>query len=112
MLGVREWATHGWAVTLVGLTSGESNCQPAEPIGEGSLEVIRVHRRTYQKQKFASRLVWTILANVMLLGAAFSAMRLPNGRLMMNVHLDRWQHAAAPLPNKAMLSNSYTEGPQ
>jgi hypothetical protein len=75
MLGAREWATNGWAVTLVGLTSGKSNCQPAEPIGEGSLEVIRVHRRTYQKQKFASRLVWTILANVMLLGAAFSAMR-------------------------------------
>src|SRR5215472_5651382 len=71
----REWATNGWAVTLFGLTSGESNCQPAKPIGEGSLEVIRVHRRTYQKQKFASRLVWTILANVMLLGAAFSAMR-------------------------------------
>jgi len=71
----REWATNGWAVTLFGLTSGESNCQPAEPIGEGSLEVIRVHRRTYQKQKFASRLVWTILANVMLLGAALSAMR-------------------------------------
>src|SRR5438128_1022774 len=75
MLDAREWATNGWAVTLVGLTSGESNCQPAEPIGEGSLEVIRVHRRTYQKQKLASRLVWTILANVMLLGAAFSAMR-------------------------------------
>jgi hypothetical protein len=75
MLDAREWATNGWAVTLLGLTSGESNCQPAEPIGEGSLEVIRVHRRTYQKQKFASRLVWTILANVMLLGAAFSAMR-------------------------------------
>jgi hypothetical protein len=75
MLGAREWATNGWGVTLVGLTSGESNRQPAKPMGEGSLEVIRVHRRTYQKQKFASRLVWTILANVMLLGAAFSAMR-------------------------------------
>jgi hypothetical protein len=75
MLGAREWATNGWGVTLVGLTSGESHRQPAEPIGEGSLEVIRVHRRTYQKQKFASRLVWTIVANVVLLGAAFSAMR-------------------------------------
>jgi hypothetical protein len=93
MLDAREWATNGWAVTLVGLTSGESNCQPAEPIGEGSLEVIRVHRRTYQKQKFASRLVWTILANVMLLGAAFSAMRLPDGRLMMNVHRNLRQMA-------------------
>src|SRR5215470_1982927 len=75
MLDAREWATNGWAVTLVGLTSGESNCQPAKPIGEGSLEVIRVHRRTYQKQKFASRLVWTVLSNLLLLGAAFGAMR-------------------------------------
>jgi hypothetical protein len=75
MLDAREWATNGWAVTLVGLSSGESNYQPAEVIGEGSLEVIRVHRATYQKHKLASRLVWTILANVMLLGAAFSAMR-------------------------------------
>jgi hypothetical protein len=75
MLGAREWASEGWAVTLVGLTSGQSSRRAAEPIGDGSLEVIRVHRRTYQKQKFAARLTWTILTNVMLLGAAFKAMR-------------------------------------
>ncbi len=75
MLGAREWATDGWAVTLVGLTSGKSSRQPAEPTGQGSLEVIQVHRRTYQKQKFVSRLAWTVLSNLMLLGAAFSAMR-------------------------------------
>src|SRR5262245_37187202 len=75
VLGAREWASDGWSVTLVGLTSGQSSCQDAESVGEGSLEVIRVHRRTYQKQKFAARLVWTIVSNMMLLGAAFSAMR-------------------------------------
>jgi hypothetical protein len=74
-LGAREWASEGWTVTLVGLTSGRSSRQAAEPVGDGSFEVVRVHRRTYQKQKFAARLVWTILSNIVLLGAAFSAMR-------------------------------------
>jgi hypothetical protein len=75
VLDARERACDGWAVTLVGLTSGPSNQQAAEPVGTGSLELIRVHRRSYQKQKFASRLIWTILSNLMLLGAAFRAMR-------------------------------------
>ena len=45
MMGARDWATEGWAVTLVGLTSGPSSQPPAEPIGQGLLKVIRVHRR-------------------------------------------------------------------
>jgi len=75
VLGAREWASQGWAVTLVGLTSGQSSQQAAEPVGEGSFEVVRVHRPTYQKQNFAARLVWTVLSNILLLGAAFGAMR-------------------------------------
>jgi hypothetical protein len=75
VLFAQQWAREGWAVTLVGLTSGVSSRQAAEPIGEGSLEVLRVHRHTYQKQKFVSRLVWTVVSNVSLLGAAFAAMR-------------------------------------
>jgi hypothetical protein len=75
VLGARGWASEGWAVTLVGLASGPSSRQAAETVGEGSLEVIRVHRRTYQKQKFVSRLAWTMVSNVMLLAAAFTAMR-------------------------------------
>jgi hypothetical protein len=71
----REWAREGWDVTLVGLTSGKTSCKASEPIGEGSLEVLRIHRRTYRKQKFASRLVWTVGSNVLLLGAALRAMR-------------------------------------
>jgi len=75
MLDARERAKDGWTVTLVGLTSGPSNCQPVERVGEGALEVIRVHRPTYEKQKLVSRLIWTICANVALLAAAFGAMR-------------------------------------
>src|SRR5262245_25147325 len=75
MLGAREWASEGWSVTLIGLTSGQSSRQVAEPVGEGSFEVIRVHRRSYRKQKFVARLIWTILSNILLLGAAFGAMR-------------------------------------
>jgi hypothetical protein len=74
-LFARQWAHEGWAVTLVGLTSGKTAHQSAEPVGAGSLEVIRVHRRTYHKQKFASRLAWTIASNILLLGAALGSMR-------------------------------------
>ena len=71
----RQWARDGWAVTLVGLTSGESSYQAAEPIGNGSVEVRRIHRRTYQKQKFFSRLLWTVGSNLLLLRTAFPSMR-------------------------------------
>jgi hypothetical protein len=75
MLFARQWANEGWAVTLVGFASGKSSCQATEPTGHGSLEVLRMHRRTYKKQKFASRLVWTVASNILLLAAAFRAMR-------------------------------------
>ena len=74
VLLAREWARDGWDVTLVGLTSGKSSHQAAKPIGDGSLEVLRIHRRTYKKQRFASRLVWTVASNVLLLSGAFRAM--------------------------------------
>jgi hypothetical protein len=74
-LFARQWASEGWAVTLVGLTSGQANRQAAVPVGEGSLEVLRIHRNTYKKQKFVARLAWTVVSNVLLLGAAFTAMR-------------------------------------
>jgi hypothetical protein len=74
VLFAREWAREGWDVKLVGLTSGKTS-KVSEPTEDGSLEVLRIHRRTYKKQKFASRLVWTVVSNVLLLGAAFKAMR-------------------------------------
>src|SRR6266404_8910903 len=75
VLFARQWASEGWAVTLVGLTSGPSNRQAAEVVGDGSLEVLRIHRRTYKKQKFLARLIWTVVSNILLLSAAFRAMR-------------------------------------
>jgi hypothetical protein len=75
VLGARQWASEGWTVTLVGLTSGQSSRQQAQPMGQGSVEIIRVHRRRYQKQKFVARIAWTIGSNVMLLVAALRAMR-------------------------------------
>jgi hypothetical protein len=75
MLFAREWAKDGWQVTLVGLTSGESRREATEPIGEGTLEVIRVRRPPYEKQKLADRLIWTVASNLLLLKAAFDSMR-------------------------------------
>jgi Glycosyl transferase 4-like domain len=71
MLFARQWAAEGWSVTLVGLSSGKSSREARVQIGDGSVEVIRIHRRAYQKQKFMARLVWTVVSNVLLLGAAF-----------------------------------------
>ncbi len=75
MLFAREWARQGWIVTLVGLTTGDSSRTKMETVGGGRLEIVRVHRRTYEKQKRPSRLLWTLLSNVLLLRAAFGAMR-------------------------------------
>ena len=46
-----------------------------EPIGEGTLEVVRIHRPTYEKQRVAERLRWTLVSNLVLLKAAFGSMR-------------------------------------
>ena len=54
MLFAREWARSGWEVTLVGLTSGRSRREAAQPIGEGTFEIIRVRRPIYEKQKLVS----------------------------------------------------------
>jgi hypothetical protein len=70
-LFARQWASKGWAVTLVGLTTGETHRHTAVVAGGGSVEILRVRRSTYKKQKFASRLVWTVVSNVLLLSAAF-----------------------------------------
>ena len=75
MLSAHEWANQGWAVTLVGLTSGESIVEPTESVGQGTIEVTRVHRPHYDKQCFGTRLVWTVCSNLLLLRAAFGAIR-------------------------------------
>jgi hypothetical protein len=52
MQEARDWVKRGFAVTLVGLTSEASSRGLAEPVGEGSVEIVRVDRRKYQKQRF------------------------------------------------------------
>ena len=74
VLFARQWAKEGWAVTLVGLTSGPSRREARVTIGNGSLEVLQAHRRPYQKQKFVARLLWTVGSNLLLLRSAFMAM--------------------------------------
>jgi Glycosyl transferase 4-like domain len=75
MLFARESARSGLQVTLVGLTTGEPRREAPEPVGEGALEVIRVRRPTYTKQRLAERLLWTIVSNLLLVKAAFGSMR-------------------------------------
>jgi hypothetical protein len=74
MMFAREWAKSGWLVTLVGLTSGKTRREVAD-LGDGSLEIIRVHRPAYEKQKLRDRVLWTIVSNLLLLKAAFACMR-------------------------------------
>src|SRR5262249_60071133 len=80
MLSAREMAKSGWEVTLFGLTSGEPRREFAEPIGQGRLEVVRIRRNSYEKQRLAKRLVWTIVSNLLLMKAAFGSMRRGGGR--------------------------------
>src|SRR5262249_49504505 len=75
LLSARELAKSGWKVTLFGLTSGKAHRELEEPTGEGMLEVIRISRPSYEKQKLAKRLVWTIVSNLLLLKAAFGSIR-------------------------------------
>ena len=75
MLSARDRAKNGSAVTLVGLASGKARRETAQIIGDGTLEIIRVHRPTYNKQNFAKRLVWTVASNLLLLKAAIGAIR-------------------------------------
>src|SRR5262249_5280336 len=76
VLEARDWAKKGWNVTLVGLASGPSSREAVESVGNaGSLTIIRVHRRSYQKQKLLKRMLWTCASNLLLLGKAFKGMR-------------------------------------
>jgi hypothetical protein len=75
VLFAQQWANEGWSVTLVGLTSGQSRRETRVRVGDGWLEVLRIHRRPYHKQKFIARLLWTIGSNLLLLGAALQLMR-------------------------------------
>ena len=53
----------------------KSRREMSEPVGDGAVEIIRVHRPTYQKQKLVARLIWTVVSNVALLAASFEFLR-------------------------------------
>src|SRR5215813_9109648 len=76
VLEAQQWAERGFEVTLVGLTSAASFHEMPVQMGKGSVEIIRVHRPKYQKQRFVERLIWTIASNLALLRSAYPAMRL------------------------------------
>jgi hypothetical protein len=78
MLEARAWAKRGVAVTMVCLTGGASSRELAERVGEGSVQIVRVARRKYQR--FVDRLIWTVASNLALLRAAFSAIGGPHGQ--------------------------------
>jgi hypothetical protein len=96
VLEAQQWAERGFAVTLVGLTSGESSRESPVPTGKGSVETIRVHRRKYQKQRFVERLIWTIASNVALLRGALAAMRVAD-RILFTGSPPLMLHFIAPL---------------
>ena len=75
VLDAREWASDGWAVTLVGLTSGQSSRQAAEPVGEGSLKSSESIGAATRNRSSCHGWSGRLCSNVLLLGAAFRAMR-------------------------------------
>ena len=72
VLFARQWASDGWDVTLVGLSSGA--VKPRSVRSRSGLARSRFFGSTgrpIRKQKFVARLAWTILSNLLLLARAF-----------------------------------------
>jgi hypothetical protein len=63
----REMANAGRQVTLVGLTSGPSSAEVERFASGGILETTRIPISTYDKTKYASRLIWLFKANLHLI---------------------------------------------
>ena len=75
LLAAQDLAKEGWAVTLVGLTSESSAQSGEETIGKDTLTTIRVYRPKYAKERFARRVIWTLISNLLLIKAALAAMQ-------------------------------------
>jgi hypothetical protein len=70
----REFAALGHTVTLVGLTSGTPS-DVQEFMGDGSLRVIRIARKPYDRSRWLHRALWTLTANIAVLWAAWPELR-------------------------------------
>ena len=67
MVFAREMAKAGRHVTLVGLTSGPSRAEIERFASGGILETTRITISTYDRTKYASRLIWLLKANLHLM---------------------------------------------
>jgi glycosyltransferase involved in cell wall biosynthesis len=79
-LRARALAQRGHDVTLVGLSSRADSIEQA-PIGEGSLTEIRIRSSPVPRHSLLRRLLWTLGADLRLVGAAFAHLRTAGGIL-------------------------------
>ena len=75
LLFARERARRGEHVVLYGLSSMGPSLE-SETIGSGSLKVVRLAAKVYDRTNVRARAAWTWRANLSLLRHAFNDMRL------------------------------------
>src|SRR5947207_8602151 len=78
----REMAQAGRQVTLVGLTSGQSGTDVECFASRGMLETTRIAISTYDKTKYASRLIWLFKANLQLIAKVLRDDRSRRGEIL------------------------------
>ena len=78
----REMAEAGRQVTLVGLTSGRSSKEVERFASGGMLETTRIAISTYDKTKYASRLIWLFNANFQLMAKVLRDGRSRRGEIL------------------------------
>jgi hypothetical protein len=74
VLFARDLCRGGLDVTLIGLTSGEANVS-IERFERGSLQIVKVPVRSYNKANASARIFWTVTTNTRLLLAALPFIR-------------------------------------
>lgn len=72
LIAATRMAEDGRRVCLVGLTRGDSTTTNI-PVANGTLTVRRLHARTYEKDRFFRRLLWTVTTNIRLVRAVAGA---------------------------------------
>jgi hypothetical protein len=78
----RQMAEAGRQVTLVGLTSGPSRTDVERFTSGGILETTRIAISTYDKTKYASRLIWLFKANAHLMARVLRDGRSRRGEIL------------------------------
>jgi glycosyltransferase involved in cell wall biosynthesis len=78
----REMASAGRRVVLVGLTTGSSRSEIERFGSGGTLEISRIAISTYDKTKYASRLLWLLKANFYLIASVTRDPRSRGGEIL------------------------------